>query len=87
MITVEDFKKEVVEMAMKIGVKPKEIHLRPMTKKWGSCSTRGRLSFNTELLSVSKKKRKEIIVHELLHLRYTSHNKMFNLLYKMHTKD
>ena len=29
--------------ARRIGVEPKEVHIRPMSRKWGSCSTAGRL--------------------------------------------
>lgn len=43
-------KSEVRTWDERIGVQPKEIHLRPMTRKWASCSSNGRLTFNTELL-------------------------------------
>ncbi len=42
----EKFKQQVVEWAGKIGVEPKEIHVREMSRKWASCSTRGRLTFS-----------------------------------------
>ncbi len=77
MIPVKDFKREVLIWAEKIGVKPKEIHVRPMTKKWASCSSRGRLSFSYEVLNKPSTERARIIIHELLHLRYPRHNKMF----------
>jgi hypothetical protein len=77
MIPVKDFKKEVLDWAEKVRVKPKEIHIRPMTKKWASCSSKGRLSFSYELLNQTLEARANVIVHELLHLRYPVHNKMF----------
>ncbi len=76
-MTKDEFKSEVIQWADTIRVQPKEIHLRPMKKKWASCSSKGRLSFNLELLEEPKKKRDHVIVHELLHLRYPSHGKMF----------
>jgi predicted metal-dependent hydrolase len=51
MITVQDFKKEVLSWAEEIGVKPKEIHVRTMKKKWASCSSKGRVSFSYALCS------------------------------------
>lgn len=82
MIMVSEFKREVMEWAEEIGVKPKEIQVRPMRKKWASCSTKGRLSFSYELLSQPKEFRAYVIVHELLHLRYKTHSKRFNALIK-----
>ena len=86
MISRSQFDNEVQAWAEKIGVKPKEIHLRSMKRKWASCSTKGRLSFNTDIFKQSPQKRSEIIVHELLHLRYPKHNKMFNAMLKFHLK-
>jgi len=86
MIIVQDFKKEVLSWAEEIGVKPKEIHVRTMKKKWASCSSKGRVSFSYALLNKSKEQRAKAIVHELLHLRYNSHNKMFNSLVSTYLK-
>jgi predicted metal-dependent hydrolase len=65
-ITRDAFEAEVQTWAARIGVKTKEIHIRPMRRKWASCSSTGRFSFNDELLSKSTSFRKEVIVHELL---------------------
>ena len=78
MIPVIDFKKEVTNWADDIGVVPKQIHVREMRKKWASCSSKGRLTFSYDLLDKNYEKRSIAIVHELLHLKYPSHNKMFN---------
>jgi len=84
MMMINDFKREVFDWADEVGVNPKEIHLRKMTKKWASCSSKGRLTFSYELLNKSKEQRAKAIVHELLHLKYKSHNKMFNSLLSAH---
>jgi len=80
MITKQRFKREVSFWAKQIGVKPKEVHMRKMSRKWGSCSSKGRLSFSYALLYKSFPVRSKAIVHELLHLRYPKHTKMFNSL-------
>jgi len=78
MITSKEFKQEVAHWANEIGVQPKEVHVRSdMTRKWGSCSTRGRLTFAKDLLDESDSKRKEVVIHELLHLKYPNHGRMF----------
>jgi len=74
----DEFKREVWLWADKVRVKPKEIHIRAMKRKWASCSSKGRLTFSYELLHQNKDKRAKAIVHELLHLRYPSHGKMFH---------
>jgi len=84
MIMISDFKREVFDWAEEVGVTPKEVHIRKMTKKWASCSSKGRLTFSYELLNKSKEQRAKAIVHELLHLKYESHNKMFNSLLSTH---
>ncbi|GAW92769.1 M48 metallopeptidase family protein [Calderihabitans maritimus] len=76
------FKAEVQTWAKRIGVEPREIHLRPMKRKWGSCSSSGRLTFNTELLTKPAAFRAEIIVHELLHLKIPNHGRLFRAVLK-----
>lgn len=46
-----EFIEEVNKWAKKIGVEPKEIQIRSMKRKWGSCSSKGRVTFNAELLN------------------------------------
>jgi len=80
MVTSKEFKNEVQFWARELGVQPKEVHIRSdMTRKWGSCSTKGRLSFAKDLLMESEIDRREVIIHELLHLRYPDHGKLFKV--------
>ncbi len=77
----EIFKAEVRRWAARVGVEVKEIHLRPMRRKWASASRRGRLTFSTELLEQPFAFQQEVIVHELLHLKLGSgsHAKLFRV--------
>ena len=75
---------EVQAWAKRIGVTPREIRIRPMTRKWGSCSTAGRLTLSEGLLTESAQMRREVIVHELLHLKVPNHGKLFRALLKAH---
>jgi hypothetical protein len=84
MIPVQDFKTEVLTWAEEVGVEPKEIHVREMKRKWASCSNKGRLTFSYALLNKPVEERSTAIVHELLHLRYETHNKMFKSLLSTH---
>ncbi len=76
----EIFRAEVAAWARRMGVWPREVRLRPMKRKWASCSSRGVLTFNTELLRQPAAFRAEVIVHELLHLKVPNHGKVFRAL-------
>ena len=71
------FQAEVEAWAERIGVIPKVVQVRPMKRKWGSCSTAGRVSFDTDLLRQHAEFRKRVIVEELLHLRVPNHSSLF----------
>lgn len=87
MISKEEFKNNVLEWAKVVGVRPKEIHLRKMKRKMASCSSKGRLTFSYALLGESLEVRSQAIVHELLHMKYPNHGKMFNSLLITHLRN
>jgi predicted metal-dependent hydrolase len=86
-ISKDVFKAEVQAWAKRIEVEPKEIHIRSMQNKWGSCSTNGRLTFDTELLYQHADFRKRVMVEELLHLRLPNHGKLFRSLLKAYLRE
>jgi len=79
-ITRAAFKHEVRTWARRIGVQPKEVHLRQLKSKQASCSPKGRLTFSDSLLTTSAPIRTEAIVHELVHLKIPNHGKLFKRL-------
>ena len=76
------FRSEVMAWAKRIGVEPREIRLRHLKSKWASCSSNGRLTFNSEILNQPASFRAEAIVHELLHLKVPNHGRLFKHLMK-----
>ncbi len=78
------FRSEVSAWAHRIGVTPKEVRLRSMRRKWASCSSPGRLTFDTYLLRQPIGFRAEVIVHELLHLKVPNHGRLFRSLLRSH---
>ncbi len=79
-ITPEAFKAEVATWARRIGVEPQSVHVRPMTRKWASCSSKARLTFDVDLLAQPAEFRRRVIVHELLHPKVPNHAKLFRSL-------
>lgn len=55
-----------------------------MTRKWGSCSTAGWITFSLDLLEENKPFRDYVIVHELLHMKVPNHGKLFKSLLSAH---
>ena len=49
-------------------------------KKMGQLLKQGRLTFDKSLLNEPEEVRFRVILHELLHLKYPNHGKMFNSL-------
>jgi predicted metal-dependent hydrolase len=80
----EEFKIRVREWAQKLDVKIKAIYIRPMSRKWASCSTAGTLSFNDELLDMDQELGDYVIVHELLHVAVPNHGKLWKSLMRAH---
>lgn len=78
--TPDAFRQEVFRWSVRIGATPKGIYLQRMTRKWGSCSSTGRLCFSTDLLIESKEFQELVIVHEVLHLQVPNHGKLFKSL-------
>ena len=79
-ISRDEFKAEVWNWARQLEVEPREVHLTGMRRKWGSCSPRARLTFDTALLQQPEEFRREAIVHELLHLKVRNHGPLFRAL-------
>ena len=80
----EEFRSRVLEWARKLEVRAHAIYIRPMRRKWASCSTAGTLSFSDELLCMDTKLGDYVIVHELLHFSVPNHGKLWRMLMRAH---
>lgn len=76
----DDFRRAVGAWAERLGTEPKEVVLRPMRRKWASCSRGGRLTFDLGLLSLDREFGEYVIVHELIHLKVPNHGPVFSAL-------
>ena len=83
----EAFKARVLEWAAKLDVKAHSLAVRPMRRKWASCSTAGNLNFNSELLDLAGELGDYVIVHELLHFSVPNHGKLWKSLMRAHLGD
>lgn len=85
--------KRVSYYAIKHGFEVKKIRISSARTRWGSCSTRGTLSFTWRLILAPIEIVEYVVVHELCHLKEPNHSKRFWTLvedilpdYKAHRK-
>ena len=75
------------EEAPRIGVEYRRIRIGGQRTLWGSCSSRGTLSFNWRLVLAPSEVLDYVVVHELCHLRVPNHSRHFWALVERHRPD
>ena len=76
---IDNFKKHKVE--------PNSIVLREMSTRWGSCTAKGKIILNPELIKAPKGCIEYVIIHELCHLIHHDHTQKFIDLQTKEMKD
>jgi predicted metal-dependent hydrolase len=56
---------------------PSGLVIRTMKRRWGSCSSKGKITLSTELIKLPDKFIEYVIVHELSHLKHHNHGEGF----------
>lgn len=70
-------KEKVDYFANIMGLKYSRITITSAQKRFGSCSSKGSLSFSYRLMLYPETAREYVIVHELAHLKEMNHSKRF----------
>jgi len=66
-----------IEKFKKYNVEPNSIVLREMPARWGSCTPKGKIILNPELIKAPKGCIEYVIIHELCHLVHYDHTQKF----------
>lgn len=61
----------------KLRVNPTSVNIKTVKSIWGSCSSKGSLTFSTRLALVAPELLEYVIVHELCHMKHMDHSATF----------
>lgn len=67
----------VAYFASRIGVTYNRITIRNQKTRWGSCSSKGNLNFNWQLVLLPREILDYVVVHELAHRKEMNHSAAF----------
>ena len=77
----------IITRFAKYGAKPSAIYIQEMENRWGSCTPKGKIILNTELIKAPKPCIEYVITHELCHLLHHDHTKAFFELLEVEMPD
>jgi predicted metal-dependent hydrolase len=80
----QELRRRALAWAVKLRVNPRVVRVQEMRRKWGSCSSAGTVTLAADLARQDERFQDYVVVHELLHLRYASHGRMFKALMSAH---
>jgi len=66
-----------IQRFQKYNVKPESIYLQEMPTRWGSCTPKGKIILNPELIKAPKPCIEYVVIHELCHLVHPNHTNAF----------
>lgn len=72
-----DSLEQCLAAAPSLRSQPLQLRIRPMKRRWGSCSKAGTITLNTELIKAPLHCIEYVIMHELCHLRVHDHSPAF----------
>ncbi len=76
-IAMDLFKQLTDTYCTLLGLTYHKLTIRSQKTRWGSCSSKGNLSYNMRLLSAPKEVIAYVVLHEVMHLRYFNHGILF----------
>ena len=77
----------LIERFKRHNVEPTELVFRDMATRWGSCTAKGKIILNPELIKAPKGCIEYVIVHELLHYTVPNHGKLWKSLMRAYLGD
>jgi len=73
--------REILVKYNSYGFRPTDFVVRTMKKRWGSCSSKGKIAISYDLIRLDEVYTEYVIIHELCHLKHHNHSSnYYNLL-------
>lgn len=76
-IAREHLQEKLLALGNETGLTYKRIQIRAQKSRWGSCSARGTVSLNRNILFFAPEVVRYLLVHELCHTKYLNHSKKY----------
>ena len=68
----------LADLAARYGFRYHRVTIKHNTSNWGSCSSKGNINLNLNLMRVPRPLQDYILLHELTHLRHADHGPAFH---------
>jgi predicted metal-dependent hydrolase len=69
--------RQLAALMIRVGVKPREVHIRDLGYRWGSSNRRGHLYFHWRVAMLPHRVIEYLVAHELVHLVERTHSDAF----------
>lgn len=76
----EELPRRLAELAETYSFSYNSVRIKHNSSNWGSCSRKGNINLNLNLIRVSDELRDYVLLHELCHLRIPNHGPEFHIL-------
>ena len=76
-IKFAEFAEPIIARFEKYGVAPSSLYIQEMENRWGSCTPKGKIILNTQLIRAPRPCIEYVITHELCHLLHPDHTRAF----------
>jgi len=77
----------LARVSRQTGLGYRQVSIRSQKTRWGSCSSRGNISLNDQLLFLPQDAVEYLMIHELCHTRHLNHSPAFWALVQTHCAD
>ena len=68
------------ELAEQYGFRYNQVRIKHNVSNWGSCSVKGNINLNLNLMRLPEELRDYVMLHELCHLKHMNHGPQFHAL-------
>ena len=71
---IDKLEQKTSKYAEQMGVQPTQIKVKEYKSRWGSCNTRGEISYNWKIIMTPHRIVDYVVIHELCHLIHHNHS-------------